>query len=213
MTRAITLPGQTVIFDYGEVISLTPSAADREVIAGLAEVGCDSEPFWRAYFAHRDGLDQGRAGVAAYWQAIAGDVGASWDDARVHELWAADFRSWLAEAGAVQPAGNWLPDSLTRTFPRHIAPAAAFAPPDPAPATASWPGYTTPTATSPAVRVAARGSRLLAETPIDSPGVTPGSPPPPGDAPDRARPGGRNRPRRLLVLACAGVHPLNHGDV
>jgi putative hydrolase of the HAD superfamily len=97
VTRApLSLPGQTVIFDYGEVISLTPSPADREVIAGLAGAGRDSEPFWRAYFAHRDGLDQGRAGVAAYWQAIAGDVGASWDDARVHELWAADFRSWLS---------------------------------------------------------------------------------------------------------------------
>ena len=97
MTRApILLPGQTVIFDYGEVISLTQSTADRDAIAGLAGVGCDSEPFWRAYFAHRDGLDQGSAGVAAYWQAIAGDIGASWDDARVHELWAADFRSWLS---------------------------------------------------------------------------------------------------------------------
>jgi len=85
-----------VIFDYGEVISLAPSVADREVIVGLAGFGCDSEPFWRAYFAHRDGLDQGSAGVAAYWRAIAGDVGASWDDARVHELWAADLRSWLS---------------------------------------------------------------------------------------------------------------------
>ena len=85
-----------MIFDYGEVISLAPSVADREVIVGLAGFGCDSEPFWRAYFAHRDGLDQGSAGVAAYWRAIAGDVGASWDDARVHELWAADLRSWLS---------------------------------------------------------------------------------------------------------------------
>jgi putative hydrolase of the HAD superfamily len=97
VTRApISLPGRTVIFDYGEVISLAPSAADREVIVGLAGIGHDSEPFWRAYFAHRDGLDQGSAGVAAYWQAIADDIGASWDDARVHELWAADFRSWLS---------------------------------------------------------------------------------------------------------------------
>jgi len=97
VTRApISLPGRTVIFDYGEVISLPPSAADREVIAGLAGVGRDREPFWRAYFAHRDGLDQGGAGVAAYWQAIADDIGASWDDARVHQLWAADFRSWLS---------------------------------------------------------------------------------------------------------------------
>ena len=97
MTRApISLPGRTVIFDYGEVISLTQSAADREVIAGLAGVGRDRGPFWRAYFAHREGLDQGCAGVAAYWRAIADDIGASWDDARVHELWAADFRSWLS---------------------------------------------------------------------------------------------------------------------
>ena len=97
MTRApISLAGRTVIFDYGEVISLTQTAADRETIAGLAGVGRDSEPFWRAYSAHRDGLDLGKAGVAAYWRAIADDVGACWDDARVHELWAADLRSWLS---------------------------------------------------------------------------------------------------------------------
>ena len=97
MTRApISLPGRTVIFDYGEVISLSQSAADREVIAALAGVSPDHEPFWRAYYAHRDGLDQGRAGVAAYWRAIAGDIGATWDEARVHELWAADLRSWLS---------------------------------------------------------------------------------------------------------------------
>ncbi len=97
MTRApISLPGRTVIFDYGEVISLTPSAADRAVITELAGVEGGSGPFWQAYFGHRDGLDQGNDGVAAYWQAIAKDLGASWDDARVHELWAADFRSWLS---------------------------------------------------------------------------------------------------------------------
>ena len=97
MTRApISLPGRTVIFDYGEVISLAQSAADRELIAGLAGFGRDSEPFWRAYSAHRHGMDQGCTSVAAYWQAIACDVGASWDDARVRALWAADFRSWLS---------------------------------------------------------------------------------------------------------------------
>ena len=97
MTGApISLPGRTVIFDYGGVISLPQSAADLDVIARLAGIGLDREPFWRAYYAHRDDLDQGSAGVAAYWRAIAGDVGASWDDARAHELWAADFRSWLS---------------------------------------------------------------------------------------------------------------------
>ncbi len=106
MTRApLSLPGRTVIFDYGEVISLTPSDADRAVIARLAGVGDGADggagsgtadAFWRAYWAHRDGLDQGTAGVAAYWQAIADEVGARWDQARVHQLWAADFRSWLS---------------------------------------------------------------------------------------------------------------------
>lgn len=98
MTRApLSLPGKTVIFDYGDVISLAPSDADRAVITRLAGVtGEDAERFWRAYWAHRDGLDQGTAGVAAYWEAIAADIGARWDEARVHELWVADFRGWIS---------------------------------------------------------------------------------------------------------------------
>jgi putative hydrolase of the HAD superfamily len=109
MTRKpLSLPGKTVIFDYGEVISLSQSQADRALIETLAGAGDGAgegearcERFWAAYSAHRDGLDQGRAGVAAYWRAIAADIGARWDDARVHELWAADFRSWLSVNRAV----------------------------------------------------------------------------------------------------------------
>jgi putative hydrolase of the HAD superfamily len=99
MTRTpLPLPGRTVIFDYGEVISLSQSQADRTVIATLAGAadGAPAQRFWAAYSAHRDGLDQGAAGVAAYWRAIARDIGARWDEPRVHELWAADFRSWLS---------------------------------------------------------------------------------------------------------------------
>jgi putative hydrolase of the HAD superfamily len=94
----LSLPGRTVIFDYGEVISRTPSQADRAVIVSLAGAGDGAavERFWTAYFAHRDALDEGTAGVTAYWRAIAADIGARWDEARVHELWAADFRSWLS---------------------------------------------------------------------------------------------------------------------
>ena len=95
-TTPIPVPGRTVIFDYGEVISLPPTAADRAVITALAGVSPDSEPFWRAYDAHRDGLDLGVGGVAAYWRAIAADLGTSWDEARVHELWVADLRSWIS---------------------------------------------------------------------------------------------------------------------
>ena len=102
MTRApISLPGRTVIFDYGEVISLRQSAADRAAIERLAGVEGDAEKFWRAYAAHRDGLDQGGAGVAAYWQLIADEIGVVWDEALVHELWVADYRSWLSVNPAV----------------------------------------------------------------------------------------------------------------
>jgi putative hydrolase of the HAD superfamily len=98
----LSLPGRTVIFDYGEVISLSQSPADRDAIARLAGVaggagdGAAAMRFWAAYAAHRDGLDQGSGGAAAYWRAVAADIGASWDEARVHQLWAADFRSWLS---------------------------------------------------------------------------------------------------------------------
>jgi putative hydrolase of the HAD superfamily len=99
----LPLPGRTVIFDYGEVISLPQSQADRAVIASLAGAGDGpaAQRFWAAYSAHRDGLDQGTTGVAAYWRAIARDTGARWDEARVHELWAADFRSWLSVNPAI----------------------------------------------------------------------------------------------------------------
>jgi putative hydrolase of the HAD superfamily len=93
------LPGRTVIFDYGEVISLPQSKADQAVIEGLAGVGGDearAARFWAAYQAHRDALDQGTLDVAGFWRAVAGDTGASWNQARVHELWVADLRSWIS---------------------------------------------------------------------------------------------------------------------
>jgi putative hydrolase of the HAD superfamily len=91
---ALSLSPRTVIFDYGEVISCSPSAADRSVIEELA--GVDREKFWASYWAHRPELDLAVEGVREYWAAIAADTGAGWDDGRVCELWLADFRSWLS---------------------------------------------------------------------------------------------------------------------
>lgn len=101
----IALPGRTVIFDYGEVITVTPTPADRAVIARVAGVtGEDEDRFWNSYFAHRGPLDQGTGGgVRGYWESIAADIGASWDEARIYELWAADFRGWLSvEPGTIR---------------------------------------------------------------------------------------------------------------
>lgn len=96
----MNIPGRVVVFDYGEVLSRSQSEQDRSAIVALA--GAASEAFWPVYWAHRDGLDQGTLSVPEYWSRVAADLGTSFSAARVHELWAADFRSWISvEPGAI----------------------------------------------------------------------------------------------------------------
>jgi putative hydrolase of the HAD superfamily len=96
----ISIPNRTVVFDYGEVISRSPGREDTHVVLALS--GCEAEPFWAAYWAHRDGLDQGTVTIPEYWALVAADLGVSWRASRVHELWVADFRSWWSvEPGTI----------------------------------------------------------------------------------------------------------------
>jgi len=89
----ISIPGRVVVFDYGEVISVTPTEADRTALVELA--GGDRDVFWPAYWRHRHDLDQGTLGIQQYWRGIERELGEKWDDATIHRLWLADFRSWL----------------------------------------------------------------------------------------------------------------------
>ncbi len=89
---SITIADRVVVFDYGEVISHSPSEVDRAVL--LAVSGCDAEPFWASYWRHRDGLDRGTTSIVDYWTLLAADLGTTWRASKVHELWVADFRSW-----------------------------------------------------------------------------------------------------------------------
>jgi putative hydrolase of the HAD superfamily len=91
---AITIPGRVIVFDYGEVISIMPTEADRAQLTKLA--GVDGPVFWDAYWRHRDALDQGTKTVKEYWQSIGDDLGMSWNTAQMHRLWLIDFRGWLA---------------------------------------------------------------------------------------------------------------------
>lgn len=90
----ISLSPRVVVFDYGEVISREPSASDRALLVERA--GVAPEPFWTAYWAHRDGLDRGTTSIAEYWNAVARDTGAEFSALDVHELWAIDHRAWLS---------------------------------------------------------------------------------------------------------------------
>jgi putative hydrolase of the HAD superfamily len=98
---SISIPGRVVLFDYGEVISVSPSAEDRAELLAIA--GADAEPFWRSYNGHRDELDRGTLSVPEYWARVAEDVGADWSLATLQRLWAVDFRSWISvEPGTVE---------------------------------------------------------------------------------------------------------------
>ncbi|HEV7622600.1 MAG TPA: HAD family phosphatase [Amnibacterium sp.] len=90
----IRIPDRVVLFDYGEVISHTPSEADRAALLAVADVPADA--FWAAYDAHRNALDGGSLSSDAYWTRIAEDCGATWDSARRQALWDADMRGWIS---------------------------------------------------------------------------------------------------------------------
>ncbi|CAN5258530.1 HAD family phosphatase [soil metagenome] len=92
---ALQIPGRVIVFDYGEVISRSPSDRDRANLLSLAGVQQD-ERFWSSYWAHRDGLDQGTTSIVDYWRLVAADLGVDWPQSRIQELWAADFTSWLS---------------------------------------------------------------------------------------------------------------------
>lgn len=91
----ISIPGRVVVFDYGEVISHSPSADDTR---RLLEVGGVPESletrFWERYWHHRPPLDQGSVRVSDYWKTLAADLGLEWTASQRHALWVADFRGW-----------------------------------------------------------------------------------------------------------------------
>ncbi|HEU0206316.1 MAG TPA: HAD family phosphatase [Pseudolysinimonas sp.] len=97
----IRIPDRVIVFDYGEVISVSQSAADR---AALVEIsGLDTRLFWELYDRYREDLDQGVTLPREYWNLIARDAGVEWSPARLQQLWAADIRSWISvEPGTVQ---------------------------------------------------------------------------------------------------------------
>lgn len=90
----ISIPGKVVVFDYGEVISYSPSEADRQALLSIARVPEDL--FWPPYWANRDALDGGTLSIRDYWLDIARHAGVEFSESRIQQLWIADYRSWLS---------------------------------------------------------------------------------------------------------------------
>ena len=91
----INIPGRVVVFDYGEVISHSPSEADTRRLLEVGGITAELESaFWERYWHHRPPLDQGSVRVNDYWKTLASDLGLEWTASQRHALWVADFRGW-----------------------------------------------------------------------------------------------------------------------
>lgn len=107
----LNIPDRVVLFDFGEVISRSPSAAERAAMLAVTGIPADSDAadlFRRSYESGRDDLDRGTISVPQYWAAIAESLGVTWPLSVVQQLWAHDFRSWIS----VEPATLDLIESL-----------------------------------------------------------------------------------------------------
>lgn len=97
----IRIRDRVVVFDYGEVISVSQSEADRRTLVAIS--GLDPAEFWKLYDRYREDLDQGVTLPREYWNLIADDAGVEWSPAQLQQLWAADIRSWISvEPGTVE---------------------------------------------------------------------------------------------------------------
>lgn len=109
---SISLPGRAVVFDYGEVITFSPSPEDRDRM--VAAAGVPAEPFWRAYQEGRHRLDQGLITTTEYWLGIGEACGQRWDLPQAQRMWTLDFRSWTSVDPEVARVLTDLADGGTR---------------------------------------------------------------------------------------------------
>ncbi len=59
-----------LLCDYGEVLSLAPSPADRDALEVAA--GVTGDAFWSEYWAHRPEYDRGTVTTDEYWSRVLG---------------------------------------------------------------------------------------------------------------------------------------------
>ena len=83
----------TVIFDFGYVLSLPPQPSDYQRLAGLA--GIDGKPFEEIYWGNRTDYDQGAIDGPAYWRRIAKAAGSELTPAQIDNLIAHDIAIWM----------------------------------------------------------------------------------------------------------------------
>jgi putative hydrolase of the HAD superfamily len=83
----------TVIFDFGYVLSLPPQTSDYQALAALA--GIEGMAFEEIYWGKRAEYDRGAIDGPAYWRRIAEAAGREITPAQIDRLIAADIAIWI----------------------------------------------------------------------------------------------------------------------
>src|SRR5271166_1863409 len=101
-----------VIFDYGRVLSLAPSADELQQFAAL--VGVTEPPFFEIYSATRHDYDRGLTDFRQHWQAFCDAAGVELGPAQVERIAASTTgstnsgsrsgRASLASRNLIQPS-------------------------------------------------------------------------------------------------------------
>lgn len=82
-----------VVFDYGRVLSYSPSLSEMQEFAVL--VGVEEPPFFQLYSATRDHYDCGRHDYRQHWQHFAQAAGVSLTADQVERIVDYETRMWL----------------------------------------------------------------------------------------------------------------------
>lgn len=88
-----TKPWDAVIFDYGRVLSQSPTAVDLQEFAALA--GISEPPFFETYSETRREYDCGRADYKEHWQCFAKAAGVTLSAEQVERIVELETRIWL----------------------------------------------------------------------------------------------------------------------
>lgn len=91
-----------VLFDYGQVLSNPPDPAAWARM--LAITGLDEARLHAAYWEFRHDYDRDALDGPAYWHAVAGRVGVTFDAAQMAALFVADVDLWTS---LNQPMVDW----------------------------------------------------------------------------------------------------------
>lgn len=101
---------KAIVFDYGKVLTVPPTAADWERLAGV--FGVPVERFQKPYWELRDRYDRATFTAETYWGGVASDLGKEISEEDVARLVVLDNTQWTREnpemlefAWQVQDAG------------------------------------------------------------------------------------------------------------